>query len=109
MSLLQVKNAKAGKMKYLIGSGRNKMDWTYAGNVAQVGGQDTALRCGRPAAVRGVVREGGCGAEAGWWAPHGQAQQTSPLMCVGACLALCLTLLPIHRLHSLPAGPHPGG
>jgi sterol-4alpha-carboxylate 3-dehydrogenase (decarboxylating) len=30
-----VKNAKAGKMKYLIGSGRNKMDWTYAGNVAQ--------------------------------------------------------------------------
>lgn len=33
----QVKNAKAGKMKYVIGSGRNKMDWTYAGNVAQVG------------------------------------------------------------------------
>lgn len=30
-----VRNAQAGKMKYVIGSGRNEMDWTYAGNVAQ--------------------------------------------------------------------------
>lgn len=29
-----VSKAKAGKMKYIIGSGDNLMDWTYAGNVA---------------------------------------------------------------------------
>lgn len=32
-----VRNAQRGKMKYVIGSGRNEMDWTYVGNVAQVG------------------------------------------------------------------------
>lgn len=31
-----VAKAKQGKMKYIIGSGENLMDWTYAGNVAQV-------------------------------------------------------------------------
>lgn len=30
-----VKQAKLGKMKYIIGSGDNHMDFTYAGNVAQ--------------------------------------------------------------------------
>lgn len=30
-----VKQAKKGKMKYIIGNGKNKMDFTYAGNVAQ--------------------------------------------------------------------------
>ncbi|KAL6766654.1 hypothetical protein ACKKBG_A36860 [Auxenochlorella protothecoides x Auxenochlorella symbiontica] len=30
-----VSNAARGKLKYIIGSGRNCMDWTYAGNVAQ--------------------------------------------------------------------------
>lgn len=30
-----VSKAKAGKMKYIIGNGKNMMDWTYAGNVAQ--------------------------------------------------------------------------
>ena len=29
-----VAKARAGKMKYIIGSGANLMDWTYAGNVA---------------------------------------------------------------------------
>jgi nucleoside-diphosphate-sugar epimerase len=29
-----VSKARAGKMKYIIGSGTNLMDWTYAGNVA---------------------------------------------------------------------------
>ena len=29
-----VEKAKAGKMKFIIGSGENVMDWTYAGNVA---------------------------------------------------------------------------
>jgi len=29
-----VSKAKAGKMKYIIGNGRNMMDWTYAGNIA---------------------------------------------------------------------------
>jgi len=29
-----IAKAKAGKMKYIIGSGKNMMDWTYAGNVA---------------------------------------------------------------------------
>lgn len=33
----QVRNAARGKLKYIIGSGRNEMDWTYVGNVAQVG------------------------------------------------------------------------
>lgn len=32
---LTVANAKKGKMKYIIGSGRNLMDFTYVGNVAQ--------------------------------------------------------------------------
>jgi nucleoside-diphosphate-sugar epimerase len=32
-----VRNAARGKLKYIIGNGRNEMDWTYAGNVAQVG------------------------------------------------------------------------
>ncbi len=27
--------ARAGKMKYIIGDGTNDIDWTYAGNVAQ--------------------------------------------------------------------------
>jgi sterol-4alpha-carboxylate 3-dehydrogenase (decarboxylating) len=27
--------ARAGKMKYIIGNGKNLMDWTYVGNVAQ--------------------------------------------------------------------------
>jgi sterol-4alpha-carboxylate 3-dehydrogenase (decarboxylating) len=30
-----VKQAKAGKMKYIIGDGRNMWDFTYVGNVAQ--------------------------------------------------------------------------
>lgn len=30
-----VRQAKAGKMKFIIGSGANKMDFTYVGNVAQ--------------------------------------------------------------------------
>lgn len=30
-----VKNARIGKMKYVIGDGKNLMDFTYAGNVAQ--------------------------------------------------------------------------
>jgi sterol-4alpha-carboxylate 3-dehydrogenase (decarboxylating) len=30
-----VKQAKAGKMKYIIGNGRNVWDFTYVGNVAQ--------------------------------------------------------------------------
>lgn len=30
-----VEKAKAGKMKFIVGSGENKMDWTYAGNVAE--------------------------------------------------------------------------
>lgn len=30
-----VRNAARGKLKYIIGNGRNQMDWTYAGNVAQ--------------------------------------------------------------------------
>lgn len=29
-----VRNAKRGKMKYIIGNGRNLMEFTYAGNVA---------------------------------------------------------------------------
>ncbi|PNH01364.1 Sterol-4-alpha-carboxylate 3-dehydrogenase, decarboxylating [Tetrabaena socialis] len=29
-----VRNARAGKMKYVLGSGRNECDFTYAGNVA---------------------------------------------------------------------------
>ena len=29
-----VEKARAGKMKFIIGSGENVMDWTYAGNVA---------------------------------------------------------------------------
>ena len=32
---LTVANAKRGKMKYIIGSGTNLMDFTYVGNVAQ--------------------------------------------------------------------------
>lgn len=34
-----VEKARQGKMKYIIGNGKNLMDWTYAGNVAQVGGR----------------------------------------------------------------------
>jgi hypothetical protein len=30
-----VRQARAGKMKYIIGSGKNKWDLTYVGNVAQ--------------------------------------------------------------------------
>ena len=29
-----VEKAKQGKMKYIVGSGRNMMEFTYAGNVA---------------------------------------------------------------------------
>lgn len=30
-----VDKAASGKLKYIIGSGTNRFDWTYAGNVAQ--------------------------------------------------------------------------
>lgn len=30
-----VRNVKAGKLKYIIGDGKNLFDWTYVGNVAQ--------------------------------------------------------------------------
>lgn len=30
------KQAERGKMKFVIGDGKNKMDFTYVGNVAQV-------------------------------------------------------------------------
>jgi len=30
------KQAERGKMKFIIGNGRNEMDFTYVGNVAQV-------------------------------------------------------------------------
>jgi len=29
-----IEKARAGKMKYILGNGKNMMDWTYAGNVA---------------------------------------------------------------------------
>lgn len=29
-----IEKAKLGKMRYIIGSGKNMMEWTYAGNVA---------------------------------------------------------------------------
>ena len=32
---LTVANARKGKMKFIIGSGKNLMDFTYVGNVAQ--------------------------------------------------------------------------
>lgn len=31
---LMIEKAKQGKMKYIIGNGKNLMEWTYAGNVA---------------------------------------------------------------------------
>lgn len=31
-----IRNAQAGKTKYIIGDGTNQMDFTYVGNVAQV-------------------------------------------------------------------------
>jgi hypothetical protein len=45
-----VRQAKAGKMKYIIGNGKNVWDFTYVGNVAQahvlVGGERRrACRC----------------------------------------------------------------
>jgi hypothetical protein len=77
-----VRNAQKGKMKYIIGSGRNEMDWTYAGNVAQVG-------CGG----RWAGCAGGC---CGCWggrlhlAPAPACPATSPCLC------------------ALIAGSHPG-
>ena len=32
---IAVKNARKGKLKYIVGNGRNLMDFTYVGNVAQ--------------------------------------------------------------------------
>lgn len=29
-----IEKAKQGKMKYILGNGKNLMEWTYAGNVA---------------------------------------------------------------------------
>jgi sterol-4alpha-carboxylate 3-dehydrogenase (decarboxylating) len=42
-----VKQSKKGKMKFIIGNGKNRMDFTYAGNVAQAHLQVThpLLRC----------------------------------------------------------------
>mmetsp|Transcript_9870 Transcript_9870/g.21057 ORF Transcript_9870/g.21057 Transcript_9870/m.21057 type:complete len:369 (+) Transcript_9870:542-1648(+) len=49
-----VKQAKAGKMKYVIGSGKNNMDFTYVGNVAQAHIQAAAaLELQSPAAGKG--------------------------------------------------------
>jgi sterol-4alpha-carboxylate 3-dehydrogenase (decarboxylating) len=39
-----VKQAKAGKMKYIIGNGQNVWDFTYVGNVAQA---HVLVSCGR--------------------------------------------------------------
>ncbi|GFH13078.1 3beta_HSD domain-containing protein [Haematococcus lacustris] len=41
-----VKQARAGKMKFVIGNGKNLMDWTYVGNVAQAHVQAAAALAG---------------------------------------------------------------
>lgn len=43
-----VQKAKAGKMRFQIGDGKNKMDWTYAGNIAAA----------HTLAVKSLLREG---------------------------------------------------
>lgn len=46
-----IDNARRGKMKFIVGNGRNKMDFTYAGNVAAAHlAAAEALRAGGPAA-----------------------------------------------------------
>ena len=30
-----IEKARQGKMKYILGNGKNRMEWTYAGNVAE--------------------------------------------------------------------------
>ena len=46
---LLVEKAKQGKMKYIIGSGRNQMEYTYAGNVADAHVLVNLLLCQRVA------------------------------------------------------------
>ncbi len=40
-----VEKARQGKMRFMVGSGENLMDWTYAGNVAQVRSGTCAACC----------------------------------------------------------------
>jgi nucleoside-diphosphate-sugar epimerase len=51
-----VEKAKQGKMKYIIGDGRNVMDFTYVGNVAQA-----HLQVGGPSFARGCLKFNGTG------------------------------------------------
>lgn len=52
-----VKQAKAGKMKYIIGNGQNVWDFTYVGNVAQA----HVLVSGGCVGVRHGDKGGTCG------------------------------------------------
>jgi hypothetical protein len=74
-----VKQARRGKMKYIIGDGRNVWDFTYVGNVAQAhvlvgGGSDPDLRGG----VKGVGgRVAGSGLTGGLLAVFGMRPLSS--------------------------------
>jgi 3-beta hydroxysteroid dehydrogenase/isomerase family len=54
-----IDKAAAGKMKYMIGNGRNVMDFTYVGNVAQAHIQVRCSTAGRlmPSGIVGVVKQ----------------------------------------------------
>jgi len=68
-----VRQAKAGKMKYIIGDGKNRWDLTYVGNVAQAHLLVSGGGLGGPGAGAWVLRDlrwvwgGECGVGVGWW------------------------------------------
>eukprot|EP00878_Enallax_costatus_P015429 GHUV01016162.1.p1 GENE.GHUV01016162.1~~GHUV01016162.1.p1 ORF type:complete len:269 (+),score=74.49 GHUV01016162.1:482-1288(+) len=76
-----VRQAKAGKMKYIIGNGKNVWDFTYVGNVAQA---HILVRKARPAGVSGKTLgvEHLCGLEIPSQRHHSQGNR-------GLCVEMC--------------------
>lgn len=50
-----IKKAKGGKMKYIVGDGTNRMDWTYAGNVATAHLRAAEMLMDKPSIVSRVA------------------------------------------------------
>jgi sterol-4alpha-carboxylate 3-dehydrogenase (decarboxylating) len=73
-----VRQAKAGKMKYIIGNGKNKWDMTYAGNVAQAhilvrpcpeSGR-RGVQAGRGSGICMISTAASCRSHIGYWLMH---------------------------------------
>ena len=100
-----VRQAKLGKMKFIIGNGKNQMDFTYAGNVAQAHLQVApagAAALLRPLHLLLLRCRHGCSAAAAAAAAVSAALLPLPLLLLMLLPLLLLVLLSLLLLLLLP-------